>query len=96
MLASVLLYSSIDRKDEATDESLADANTYLPFKIVDTAVTSSIGAEMDALSEEEEEGVFTWVTKLHLLMLKTKSPLSARWSIDKGPVSYVLFFLSQA
>ncbi|KAI5123036.1 hypothetical protein M0805_000472 [Coniferiporia weirii] len=52
---SVLLYSSMDRKPETADESLADANTYLPFKVVDTAVTSSIGAELDALSEEEEE-----------------------------------------
>ncbi|KAH8119077.1 Tfb4-domain-containing protein [Phellopilus nigrolimitatus] len=52
---SVLLYSSTEDKTEAVDDGLADANTYLPFKVVDTAVTSRIGEELDALSEIEEE-----------------------------------------
>lgn len=53
---SVLLYSSTDYKTELGDDSFADANTYLPFKIVDTAVTTRIGEELDAMTELEEEG----------------------------------------
>ena len=55
-LDSVLLYSSTDHKSDASDESLADPNTYLPFKIVDTVVTKRIGEELDALAEEDDEG----------------------------------------
>lgn len=50
------MYSSTDHKTDASDESLADPNTYLPFKIVDTVVTKRIGEELDALSEEDDEG----------------------------------------
>ncbi|KAL5528551.1 TFB4 [Sanghuangporus sanghuang] len=52
---SVLLYSSTDHKTDAADDSLADPNTYLPFKIVDTVVTKRIGEELDAMSDQEEE-----------------------------------------
>lgn len=55
-MISVLLYSSTDHKTELGDDSLADANTYLPFKIVDTAVTTRIGEEFDTITELEEEG----------------------------------------
>ncbi|OCB89375.1 Tfb4-domain-containing protein [Sanghuangporus baumii] len=54
---SVLLYSSTDHKTDAADDSLADPNTYLPFKIVDTVVTKRIGEELDAMSDQEEEDI---------------------------------------
>lgn len=55
-MVSVLLYSSTDHKTELGDDNLADANTYLPFKVVDTVVTTRIGEELDAMIELEEEG----------------------------------------
>ena len=41
---------------EALDDSLADANTYLPFKAVDSAVVTGIGHELDSLGDMDEEG----------------------------------------
>ncbi|EJD02844.1 Tfb4-domain-containing protein [Fomitiporia mediterranea MF3/22] len=52
---SVLLYSSMDHKPEGVDDSIADPNTYLPFKVVDTAVTKRISEELDAMSDFDEE-----------------------------------------
>lgn len=49
---------------DPADESLADANTYLPFKFVNNAVTRRIGAELDLLKEDEEECKF-YHTYLH-------------------------------
>lgn len=50
---SVLLYSPTS----ALDDIAADANSYQPFKLLDNAVTKRIGAELDALKDEQEEGV---------------------------------------
>ena len=52
---SALLYSTSEQMADPADESLADANTYLPFKFVDSTVTKRIGAELDLLKEEDEE-----------------------------------------
>ena len=35
---------------------MADANTYLQFKLVDKAVTKRIVEELDSLSDAEDEG----------------------------------------
>ncbi|KLO09243.1 transcription factor Tfb4 [Schizopora paradoxa] len=51
---SVLLYSPTVPKSETEDIS-ADANSYLPFKVLDNAVTTRIGEELDALRDEDEE-----------------------------------------
>lgn len=43
--------------EEVLEENVADANTYLPFKLVDNAVTKRIVEELDALPDAEEEGM---------------------------------------
>ena len=59
----MLLYSPTLPKSEAEDIS-ADANSYLPFKVLDNAVTKRIGEELDALKDEDEEGAYFTFTNL--------------------------------
>lgn len=54
---SVLLYSTADANPEETiDGEISDANTYLPFKTVDSAVASRIAEELDLIPDTQEEG----------------------------------------
>jgi transcription initiation factor TFIIH subunit 3 len=54
--ASVMLYSSDDPLQ--SDGQAIDANSYPPFRIVDSSVMQHIIDEMEALGEPEEEGQF--------------------------------------
>lgn len=66
VLCSVLLYSSSTAKLETEDIS-ADANAYLPFKVVDHVVTRRIAEELDSLADENEEGEF-YLLSTHVLL----------------------------
>ena len=50
-----MLYSSTMEVAEADSEP-ADANTYRPFKLMDSLIMKSIAREIDALGEPETEG----------------------------------------
>ncbi|KAG7446289.1 Tfb4-domain-containing protein [Guyanagaster necrorhizus] len=50
---SVMLYSSIDQEVGATMQM--DSNSYLAFKMVDSAIVRSIRDELDVLMDDEEE-----------------------------------------
>ena len=54
---SVMLYSSTMSVNEEEVEP-ADANTYRPFKVMDSAIMKNIAAEIEALGEPENEGVY--------------------------------------
>ena len=49
-----MLYSTTDDVD--LQNQVMDANTYPPFKAVDTSVTQKILQEIEALGEPETEG----------------------------------------
>ncbi|KAF9010522.1 transcription factor Tfb4-domain-containing protein [Cyathus striatus] len=49
---SVMLYASTDL---SPDQFMIDANSYPPFKLVDTTVMKRIGEELDELGEPEDE-----------------------------------------
>ena len=67
---------------DSADESFADANTYLPFKIVDTAVTKKIGEEFDAMPDfDGDEGKNYFLEKDYVINV-VNSSLSAGRSID--------------
>lgn len=51
-----MLYSSTDYAD--LQGQAIDANSYPPFRAVDTSVTQKILKEVEALGEPEEEGTF--------------------------------------
>ncbi len=51
----MILYSSTD-PSVREDETVADANSYQPFKTVDSVVASRITDELDALGDSDEEG----------------------------------------
>lgn len=50
-----MLYSSMESLTLADDALLLDANSYPPFKTVDTTVLQQITLELEALSDVEEE-----------------------------------------
>ena len=50
-----MLYSSTMPVNEADIEP-ADANTYRPFKVLDSTIMKSIASEIEALGEAEAEG----------------------------------------
>jgi transcription initiation factor TFIIH subunit 3 len=52
-----MLYSSTTPVAEEYIEP-ADANTYRPFKVLDSMVMTSIAREIEALGEPETEGMF--------------------------------------
>lgn len=54
-----MLYASTDHLESSS--ITIDANSYPPFKLLDTTVVTRIGAELDALddSHDEEEGLPT-------------------------------------
>lgn len=52
---SVMLYSSTDRLTAGIQQ--IDANSYPPFKLVNSTVLNRITEELDALGEPEEEGI---------------------------------------
>lgn len=57
---SVMLYSSTMPIDDK-DAEAADANTYRPFKVMDSIIMKSIVREIDALGEQETEGTLLWL-----------------------------------
>jgi transcription initiation factor TFIIH subunit 3 len=54
---SSMLYSSLDADSGNGDDPPADANSYRPFKVVDSAVTNNIQKELDIIVEMTEERV---------------------------------------
>lgn len=58
---SLMLYSSTDPVKESRG---VDANSYPPFKQVDTTVIKKISDEMDALADPEEEGMPSFASLL--------------------------------
>lgn len=55
---SVMLYSSTDL---VTRTQVIDANSYPPFKLVDSTIVTRIVEELDELGEPEEEGTVTTI-----------------------------------
>ncbi|KAF7792417.1 hypothetical protein EIP86_003454 [Pleurotus ostreatoroseus] len=53
---SIMLYASTENYQEENVES-ADANTYRPFKVLDSIIMKSIQDQVDALGEPEEEDI---------------------------------------
>ena len=51
-----MVYSSTMSVNEEGVEP-ADANTYQPFKVMDSAIMKNIAAEIEALGEPENEGM---------------------------------------
>jgi hypothetical protein len=49
-----MLYSSTDL---APEHQVIDANSYPPFKLVDSTVVTRIMDELDELGEREDEGI---------------------------------------
>lgn len=68
---------------------MADANTYLPFKLVDNAVTKRIVEELDALPDAEEEGEFGSVYSYASVYSLLASSLPAGRFTHESIVSYV-------
>lgn len=52
--SSILLYSSTDEISEK-NVGAADANTYRPFKVVDSTVTESIMKQVEEVDDPEDE-----------------------------------------
>ena len=50
-----MLYSSLDAGPSNTNDPPADANSYRPFKFVNTIVTNNIQKELDLLEGLTEE-----------------------------------------
>lgn len=60
-----MLYSSTMPMNEEETEP-ADANTYRPFMVMDSAIMKHIASEIEALGEPEVEGAYsTW--SIHFL-----------------------------
>lgn len=61
-----MLYSSTEASTLVDDAPSLDANSYPPFKTVDTTVLQRISREMEALGDMEEERTphrcFFWET----------------------------------
>ena len=69
---------------------MADANTYLPFKLVDKAVTKRIMEELDSLSDAEDEGktyLNVGYARFTTMLFTPNSSLSTCRCPDKGSVS---------
>ena len=52
---SSMLYSSLDATSGNDNEPPADANSYRPFKVVDSVVTKNIQKELDLIEGLAEE-----------------------------------------
>lgn len=75
--------------EEVLEENVADANTYLPFKLVDNAVTKRIVEELDALPDAEEEGkIGSAFSFASVYSLSTSSLPTGRFT-HESVVSYV-------
>ncbi|KAI0785632.1 transcription factor Tfb4-domain-containing protein [Abortiporus biennis] len=62
---SILLYSSVNITASSSEtEAPADANTYRPFKILDSTIATSISQQLDELSEMNEEAPVSLVSAL--------------------------------
>jgi hypothetical protein len=55
--SSSVLYSSLDAGPGDDNDPPADANTYRPFKVVNSVVTNNIQKELDLIGEMTEERV---------------------------------------
>ena len=52
-----MLYSSLDASPGNDNDPPADANSYRPFKVVDSVVTNNIQRELDLIGGLTEERV---------------------------------------
>jgi hypothetical protein len=53
-----MLYSSLDANSGNDNDPPADANSYRPFKVVDSVVTNNITKELDLIEGLAEERGF--------------------------------------
>jgi len=58
LISSLMLYSSLDASSANSNDPPADANSYRPFKVVDSVVTSKIQKELDLIEGLTEERAF--------------------------------------
>ena len=66
-----------------------DANTYKPFKRIDTSVTKSILDQLDNISQEDEERKFP-LPAIFILLTIYKSTHWSRWGPYQVSLLYVL------
>lgn len=63
-----MLYSSLDARSPNSDDPPADANSYRPFKLVDSVVTNNIQKELNIIEGlMEERG--SWLLSSHFALL---------------------------
>jgi len=76
---SLMLYSSLDPSSANSNDPPADANSYRPFKVVDSVVTSNIQKELDLierLTEEPPVALVGALTKALCFINRLAHPLS--------------------
>ena len=64
-----MLYSSLDATPSNTNDPPADANSYRPFKFVNTVITNNIQKELDLLEGLTEERAFRVVSSSFSLLI---------------------------
>ena len=72
-----MLYSSLDAGPSNTNDPPADANSYRPFKFVNTIVANSIQKELDLLEGLTEERALRATSPFALLTILQRL---LRWS----------------
>jgi hypothetical protein len=73
-----MLYSSLDAGPSNTNDPPADANSYRPFKFVNTIVTNNIQKELDLLEGFTEERALGVTSSPFALLMVLQRLL--RWS----------------
>ena len=71
-----MLYSSLDAVPSNTNDPPADANSYRPFKFVNTVITNNIQKELDLLEGLTEERAFMTASSSFLFVLSIDSPVA--------------------
>jgi hypothetical protein len=62
-----MLYSSLDAGTANTNDPPADANSYRPFKVMNSVVTNNIQKELDLIEGLSEERVLRAASQFALL-----------------------------
>ena len=62
----------------------ADANTYRPFKVMDSAIMKNIAAEIETLGEPEEEGAYVTNIVLYRLSNRRTEPIGFVGALTKA------------
>lgn len=89
-----MLYSSLDANSGNGNDPPADANSYRPFKVVDSVVTSNIQKELDLIEGlAEERGLDSRLTVCFTDVASSAHCLSR--GFDKSTMLYEAPILSQ-